>query len=89
MDELKTLYRNSLRPRIDELIAARAAHTAADPAAAVKLRRIAHALRGSGGTYGFPEISAAAARVEDAHATELIACVDTLISLLNDTAADT
>ena len=30
------------------------------------LRRIAHSLHGSGGTFGFPDISDAAARVEEA-----------------------
>lgn len=31
-----------------------------------EVRRLAHQLKGSGGSYGFPEITAAAAKVEDA-----------------------
>ncbi len=33
------------------------------------LRRVAHQWKGAGGSYGYPQLSAAAARVEDACAT--------------------
>jgi CheY-like chemotaxis protein/HPt (histidine-containing phosphotransfer) domain-containing protein len=81
MEKLKRFYRQALGTRITEL---EAAHTqlATDPAAEVQVRRVAHALRGSGGTYGFPEISEAAAAVEDALVTTLAAEVDALITVL-------
>ena len=57
MDELKAIYRQALPAHIQALEGARSdGPDAADHTA----RRIAHALRGSGGTYGFPEITAAA-----------------------------
>ncbi len=34
-----------------------------------ELRRVAHQWKGAGGSYGYPQLSAAAARVEDACAT--------------------
>jgi len=80
MEELRSLYRRALPARIGALESARAA---ADDDAA---RRVAHALRGSGGTYGFPEISTAAAAVEDADDASLHARLDELIALLRTTA---
>jgi CheY-like chemotaxis protein len=81
MEKLTRFYRQALGARIAEL---EAAHTqlASEPVAAVQVRRVAHALRGSGGTYGFPEISEAAAAVEDAPVTTLAAEVDALLIVL-------
>lgn len=83
MEELQAIYRQALPAHIAKLEAAR---SAGDTDAA-RVRRIAHSLRGSGGTYGFAEISAAAARVEDASGAELSASVDRLIELLRAVAA--
>lgn len=81
MDDLKTIYRQALAGRIDALEAARGE---ADSATAV--RRIAHSLRGSGGTYGFPEVSAAAGAVEEATDAELDARIDALLVTLRSVA---
>ena len=47
------------------------------------IRRIAHALHGSGGTYGFPAISEAASIAEDAPEAELAAAVRALLEILD------
>ena len=85
MDELKAFYRNALPPRIQQLEAARAALDS-DSAAETAIRRVAHSLRGSGGTYGFPEISASAAAVEQAPRDALRERLDELLSILRATA---
>lgn len=57
--------------RIDELLELRAGVGEGDAGACDELREVGQALRGSGGTFGFPELSAAAGLVEttpDAHA---------------------
>ena len=82
MDELKRAYRKALPGRIAALEGARAAAASGDAEAAATIRRVAHSLRGSGGTYGFPEVSAAATAVEDAAANELPAALDALIAML-------
>jgi HPt (histidine-containing phosphotransfer) domain-containing protein len=90
MDELRDLYRQTLPGRIAALEAARREADDADDAgdeATLAIRRIAHALRGSGGTYGFPAITAAAAAVEDAATHELPARLDALLELLREAAA--
>jgi chemotaxis protein histidine kinase CheA len=89
MDELQGIYRQALPARIAALTAARTAlgDPASAPAAATDIRRIAHALRGSGGTYGFPGISAAAAAVEESADEGIMPTLDALIMVLRDTAA--
>jgi HPt (histidine-containing phosphotransfer) domain-containing protein len=90
MNDLADSYRQALPARIAALEAAReAAGSAADGPALQPIRRIAHALRGSGATYGFPAITAAAATVEDAAPDAMEAAVDALIALLRATAAQT
>lgn len=46
------------------------------------MRRMAHALRGSGSTYGFPDVTAAAARVEEASEADLLGAVDGLLAVI-------
>lgn len=53
-----------------------------DPAAAASLRRIAHSLRGSAGSYGFPQISAAAGLVETSVPERIDDSLDALIATL-------
>lgn len=64
MEELQRYYRESLGPRIQALQAAVRAFEAGDSEALDSIRRLAHALRGSGGSYGFPEITEAAKQLE-------------------------
>src|SRR3954471_1705436 len=78
MSDLKQLYRQAIVGRVAELQSAlRHAENNVDTADE-SIRRIAHSLRGSGATYGFPEVTDAAAAVEDAapgviqHQTKLL-----------------
>jgi two-component system cell cycle response regulator len=65
MEDLKKWYRAGLVTRIEALKAARRELDSGSEALD-SVRRIAHTLRGSGATYGFPEITEAAAALEDA-----------------------
>lgn len=61
---LQNWYREAMLKRIDALVDLRDGVTDGSPSACDELRAIGQALRGSGGTFGFPELSAAAGRVE-------------------------
>lgn len=61
---LQSWYRDAMLGRIDELVDLRGPVASGSPQAADDLRRVGQALRGSGGTFGFPELSAAAGLVE-------------------------
>src|SRR6185436_13525703 len=82
MRELRVWYRDRLPARIAALEAARTALEARDPEALESLRRIAHMLHGSGATYGFPEISEAARRLENAPEDGLLEPAKTLVQAL-------
>jgi CheY-like chemotaxis protein len=71
MSDLKQLYRQAVAGRVAEIEAALRQTGAESATADESLRHIAHSLRGSGGTYGFPEVSAAAAAAEEADSSEL------------------
>ena len=88
MDKLTEDFRLRLGERIDALDAARAM-LGHDPASRALARNIAHALKGSGGTYGFPEISAVAGGVEAAPDGELAERLDALLVVLRREAAGT
>lgn len=66
MNDLKSWYRSNLVSRIDALENAKKNLNTNPEETIDSIRRIAHSLRGSGATYGFPEISEAAAKVEEA-----------------------
>ena len=57
-------------------------YLAATPVAEEPLRRVAHQLSGSGGSFGFPAVSEAASAVEHASAQDLPATARRLIDLL-------
>ncbi|MEM7393148.1 MAG: response regulator [Verrucomicrobiota bacterium] len=84
MDELKGWYQETLPSRITALEDhLRQYKTGANPdSQECVLRQIAHLLRGSGATYGFPEISRAASALEDVDSSgveeKTAALVDTL-----------
>ncbi len=86
MDDLKRLYRQALTARIDALEATRAAFLEGDTDAEDSLRRLAHTLKGSGGTYGFPQITEAAAALETADPDQVVELVDALLEILRDVA---
>ena len=72
MSDLAEYYRQAMSGRVQELENALARHTDDPAGTAATIRRAAHSLRGSGGTYGFPEVSAAAGVVEDAADADLV-----------------
>ena len=83
MEDLQRIYREALRERIAALEAAR---SAGGEEGRQTIRRIAHALRGSGGTYGFPEVSEAAHAVEQASTDDFSAHLDHFIAVLRSIA---
>jgi HPt (histidine-containing phosphotransfer) domain-containing protein len=87
MTDLQSLYRQAMPGRIAELSDALAAVRAGEDAAMERVRRLAHALRGSGGTYGFPAVSAAAQAVEDATPTDIEPRTGELLAVLRAVAA--
>lgn len=63
--DLQEWYREAMLGRIDELVGLRERLRGEGRAAAAdELRKVGQALRGSGGTFGFPELSTAAGVVE-------------------------
>ena len=83
MTDLKHIYRQAAVGRIAELEAGLAGLKQQDTNAVETVRRIAHSLRGSGATYGFPEVSAAAGDVEEGSTAALPELVATLVTVLN------
>lgn len=63
--DLQDWYREAMLERIDELVKLRERLRGEERASAAdELRKVGQALRGSGGTFGFPELSTAAGVVE-------------------------
>jgi DNA-binding response OmpR family regulator len=88
IDELQAAFRTALGVRAAALEAAAAGFQEGQAGAAASIRRMAHALRGVGGTYGFPEVSEAAAACEDAPDDALLVALDGLRDLLKRIAAE-
>jgi diguanylate cyclase (GGDEF)-like protein len=86
MRELRAWYRNRLPTRIAALETALDGLCRQDVEAIDAVRRIAHQLRGSGGTYGFPEISRTARVVEEAPELQLAESLRTLLQTLRQAA---
>jgi DNA-binding response OmpR family regulator len=86
MEDLTQVYRDALLGRIEALEGARAARAERALESVATIRRIAHSLRGSGGTFGFPEVSAAAAALEDASESNFEAALDALLQVLGGVA---
>jgi two-component system, OmpR family, response regulator len=75
-------YRDGVRVRLAALERARAMLAQDEAAARAVIAREAHALRGSGQTYGFDELTRAAGAVEHADAGAMPARLDALIAAL-------
>lgn len=87
MDDLKQFYRSALHTRIEALETA-ATTLDADAAGALStIRRLAHSLRGSGATYGYPEITDAALAVEEAEPDALQPLLKDLLRTMKQVAA--
>lgn len=86
MEDIKHGYREALVKRIDILESAGADLLAGKPGAADTIRQIVHQLKGSGGTYGYPEITAAAEALQNAREKEIPAGLDALLVILRKVA---
>jgi two-component system cell cycle response regulator len=82
MIELKSWYRERLLSRIVALEEVRERLKTRKPESIEAVRRIAHSLQGSGGTYGFPEITESARLLEDADDRDLLSRLEALIKTL-------
>ncbi len=87
MLELQNYYIEGLSAQIAALEKARRFLDDETPESRGRILRIAHVLKGSGGTFGYPAISAAALEVERAADGELPGSVDRLLSTLRAVAA--
>lgn len=76
MDALLKLYREGLGESVTELGGHRDALVGGDKTAAAEIRRLAHTIHGSGGTYGLPHLSACAWLLEEAEDNALLRRAD-------------
>ncbi len=83
MQELIALYRKTLNGRIEALRLAADAMQLDAPRSLESISLIAHSLRGTGAIYGFPEISIAAAALEEADPSTLPNRFSHLIKILS------
>lgn len=83
--DFRRFYRDALGARASALRTALDGLEHLPEESAAAIRRIAHSLRGSGGTYGFPEISAAAGVVEDAPPQEIAEATRRLLNVVHGT----
>ena len=88
MEDLKKWYRAGLATRIEALKAARR-ELDGSPEPIDSVRRIAHTLRGSGATYGFPEITEAAADLEDSTPEKFTEHLENLLKTIEEVCAVT
>jgi diguanylate cyclase (GGDEF)-like protein len=86
MEDLKKWYRAGLATRMEALKAARR-ELEFDRGAADSIRRLAHTLRGSGTTYGFPEITEAATAVEEGGEAEFPGALERLLETMRQICA--
>lgn len=84
-DQLRAEYVEKIDGLVQALETASHSFRTGDPGAESSIRRIAHMLRGSGATYGFPDISHAAQSVEESAESDLLAELDGLLSVLRRT----
>ena len=82
MDDLTRLYFQTLAGHVEHLEGIDRHRHELSKESVASIRSVAHTLRGSGGTFGFAEITRAAARVEDASDAELESAVRGLVSVL-------
>ncbi len=81
-EQLRAWYRQAMVRRADELRALRPGLDASDPSAIDAVRAVAQALRGSGASFGFPELTSAAALVESASDANVLRRAEGLIEHL-------
>jgi DNA-binding response OmpR family regulator/6-phosphogluconolactonase (cycloisomerase 2 family) len=81
LDDIRRWYVGNLASHVEALERVRTTPQGMAESLA-SVRRLAHSLRGSGATYGFPAISAAAAAVEDAPDAEVAPRIEGLLTTL-------
>lgn len=86
--ELQRWYRAAMSRRIEELRALRGPIRAGETEALDAARQIGQALRGSGATYGFPEVTAAASLLEASSDRHVLRRVEGLIVVLHRIASE-
>jgi two-component system cell cycle response regulator len=84
MQNLQELYWKAIAGQIASLEDAYEALAQGEAAAEETIRRIAHSLRGSGGTYGYPQVTVAAGAAVDAPTERLVDEVANLLSVLHE-----
>jgi len=77
-EQIRSQYLKSLQGRVDSLMAQIEKYYEGSDMAEQNLRMIAHALHGSGSTFGYPEIIRASAEVEESVGEEIIARIRVL-----------
>ena len=86
-EQIRSQYLKSLQGRVDSLMAQIEKYYEGSDMAEQNLRMIAHALHGSGSTFGYPEITRASAEVEESVGEEIIARIRVLIQVLEEVIA--
>jgi len=81
-EHLKEWYRDAMRRRVAELEALRPGLQAGSGEAVARTRQIAHALQGSGGSFGFPHVSDVGALLEGAPPEALARKVEGVLRVL-------
>jgi CheY-like chemotaxis protein/HPt (histidine-containing phosphotransfer) domain-containing protein len=87
MEDLQAYYRSSLKDRIETLEAVRDALARRDSEAVEAVRRTAHSLKGTGSSFGFPEVTRAAQVVLDAPDSAVSETAAAMIEILRRVAA--
>lgn len=85
-EALKEWYREAMRVRVGELEALLEALWTGSVERLDEARTLGRSLKGSGGSFGFPEISRAAERLENASDAETLRCTEGLVALLRKAA---
>ena len=83
MRDLQAAYRRTLPSLISQLERAASALRLGVAGADEEVRRLAHQLKGSGGSYGFPEVSLAAAGVLNAPEDTTVGSVEALLDVMS------
>lgn len=82
MDELHQFFRDAMADQLTAITRLLEPTCAGDAAALDRTRRIAHSLKGSGASYGFPDVTEAAAVAERAEGEDLRPALEALCSTL-------
>ena len=85
MESVIQWYKDSLVSRMNALTQAREALQKNQSEVIPSLRRLAHSLKGSGGTYGFIEITEAAKILEEAGENDMLLPLERLIEVIQKT----